>query len=142
MVNKIILPLRVLIVEDTPERQDVLSALYRAHAWILVNTGHRAITLLNAYDFDLVSLDYNLRGDYNGDEVAKALINSRNKNCKVIIHSMNPKGADKMLKLLPDALCYPVSKMIRSNKVFKNLQKKITEQGTNFDWKGFQSEFS
>jgi CheY-like chemotaxis protein len=128
-------PLKVLIVEDTPERQEVLTALYRAHAWILVNTSHRAITLLHAYDFDMISLDYNLRGEFNGDEVAQALINSRNKDCLVIIHSMNPKGAEKIAGLLPNAINYPVSKMIRSNKVFKTLQQKITDEGINFDWK-------
>ena len=133
MIDKIIQPTKVLIVEDTPDRQEVLTSLYRAHAWILVNTAHRAIMLLNAYDFDIVSLDYNLRGESNG-EIAKALVNSRNKNCVVIIHSMNPKGAEKIVKLLPNAISYPVSKMIRSNKVFRELQKKITEQGANFNW--------
>ena len=134
MIDKIIQPIKVLIVEDTPDRQEVLTSLYRAHAWILVNTAHRAITLLSAYDFDLVSLDYNLRGESNGDEIAKALIGSRNKDCVVIIHSMNPKGAEKMVKLLPNAITYPVSKMIRSNKVFRALQKNITEQGIHFKW--------
>ena len=54
--------LRVLLVEDTKDRQHILTSLYKKHAWILVNTGERAITLLNAYDFDIVSLDYNLGG--------------------------------------------------------------------------------
>jgi CheY-like chemotaxis protein len=49
-----IAPLRILIIEDTEERQKILTSLYRSHAWILVNTGHRAITLLKAYDFDII----------------------------------------------------------------------------------------
>ena len=134
MNDKIIQPTKILIIEDTPERQEVLTSLYRAHAWILVNTAHRAITLLNAYDFDIVSLDYNLRGESNGDEIARVLVKSRNKDCIVIIHSMNPKGASILIKLLPNAISYPVSKMIRSNKVFRELQKKITEQGADFNW--------
>ena len=63
--------LRVLIVEDTPQRQEVLTALYRAHAWVLVHTGRRAQVLLEAYDFDLLSLDYNLRGDLTGEDVIR-----------------------------------------------------------------------
>jgi hypothetical protein len=59
--------LRILIVEDTPERQEWLTGLYRDHAWVLVHTAVRAVRLVNAYDFDLISLDYNLAGPANGD---------------------------------------------------------------------------
>src|SRR5215472_15565563 len=63
--------LRILIVEDTPERQGWLTGLYREHAWVLVHTAARADRLLNAYDFDLISLDYNLAGPDNGAAVAR-----------------------------------------------------------------------
>lgn len=33
--------LRILIVEDTPERQGWLTGLYREHAWVLVHTAGR-----------------------------------------------------------------------------------------------------
>jgi hypothetical protein len=46
--------LRILIVEDTPERQQWLTGLYREHAWVLVHTAARAVRLVNAYDFDLI----------------------------------------------------------------------------------------
>ncbi|AFZ25575.1 CheY-like receiver domain-containing protein [Cylindrospermum stagnale PCC 7417] len=118
-------PLRVLIIEDTEERQKVLTSLYRSHAWILVNTGHRAITLCNAYDFDIISLDYNLHGDLNGADVAKAIQFSRNKNVRLIVHSLNPKGVKQILNIIPTAIPYPVSKMIRSNQLFKHLKAKL-----------------
>jgi CheY-like chemotaxis protein len=89
-------PLRVLIIEDTEERQSVLTSLYRSHAWMLVNTGRRAITLLNAYNFDIISLDYNLRGELNGTDVAKEIKLSQI-NTKIIIHSLNPKGVKQIL---------------------------------------------
>jgi CheY-like chemotaxis protein len=127
--------LRVLLIEDTPERQDILKSLYRSHAWILVNTGQRAITLLHSYDFDIISLDYNLRGELDGADVAKVLTSSRNKNTQVIVHSLNPKGVKLILELLPSAIPYPVSKMIRSNQVFKHLRTKIDELGNFYDWK-------
>lgn len=127
-------PLRVLIIEDTEERQKILMSLYRAHAWVLVHTGRRAILLLNAYDFDIISIDYNLPGDLNGADVAKVLIKSRNKKARVIIHSLNPKGVEQISNILPEAIPYPVSKMVRSNRVFKRLKAKIDEIGISFDW--------
>jgi CheY-like chemotaxis protein len=127
-------PLRVLIIEDTEERQSVLTSLYRSHAWMLVNTGRRAVTLLNAYDFDIISLDYNLRGELNGADVAKEIKLSRNTNTKIIVHSLNPKGVKHILKIIPDAITYPVSKIVRSNKHFKYLRSQIDELGVNYDW--------
>lgn len=126
--------LRVLIVEDIDPRQKILTSLYRSHAWVLVNTGQRAIKLILAYDFDIISLDYNLRGDFNGADVAEEIMRSRNQNTKVIIHSMNPKGAMQIKQILPHAVCYPISKMVRSNTAFKYLRERIDELGTNWDW--------
>ncbi|GJD20482.1 hypothetical protein RIVM261_054380 [Rivularia sp. IAM M-261] len=108
--NQFTVPLKVLIIEDTEERQQVLTSLYRSHAWMLVNTGRRAIMLLNAYDFDIISLDYNLRGELTGADVAKKIKSSRNTATKIIVHSLNPKGVKKILNILPDAVIYPVSK--------------------------------
>jgi CheY-like chemotaxis protein len=129
-----IAPLRILIIEDTEERQKILTSLYRSHAWILVNTGPRAITLLKAYDFDIISLDYNLRGDFNGADVAQVRKCSRNKNARIVVHSLNPKGVEQISKILPDAIAYPVSKMVRSNQAFKRLRSKIDELGADYDW--------
>ncbi|KAF3885170.1 MULTISPECIES: cyclic-phosphate processing receiver domain-containing protein [Nostocales] len=79
-------PLKVLPIEDTEERQRILTALYRSQAWVLVNTGKRAITLLKAYDFDIIFIDYNLRGELNGADVAQFIKSSRNQNARIIIH--------------------------------------------------------
>jgi CheY-like chemotaxis protein len=127
-------PLAVMLIEDTKERQEILTALYRSHAWILANTGHRAITLINAYDFDIISLDYNLDGELTGADVAKAIGSSRNKNARIVIHSMNPKGAERIVHILPQAVRFPVSKMIRSNRAFKQLRTMIAEFGAAYDW--------
>lgn len=131
-------PLRVLIVEDTEERQKILTSLYRSHAWVLVHTGHRAIALLDAYDFDIISLDYNLRGELSGADVAKAIQRSRNKNACIIIHSMNLQGAEQISKILPQAIHSPVFKMVRSNAAFKRLRTRLDELGAAYDWTEFQ----
>lgn len=127
-------PLRVLLVEDTEDRQKVLTQLYRAHAWVLVHTGARAVTLLAAFDFDIVSLDYNLRGDLSGEDVARALLASRNAGARVVIHSLNPRGVEAMRRLLPHAVVYPVSRMARSNAHLRRLRERIDELGPAYDW--------
>ena len=96
--------LRVLILEDIEERQKILAGLYRSHAWIWVKTGRRAITMLDAYDFDIISLDYNLAGELNGADVAEHLKKSRNQRAKVIVHSLNPRGAIAIKEILPNAI--------------------------------------
>ncbi len=126
--------LKVLLIEDTEARQQILTSLYKSHAWILVNTGKRAMMLLNAYDFDIISIDYNLRGELTGAYIAEYLKLSRNKNARIVIHSLNPKGAKSILTILPHAIIYPVSKIVRSNKHFKYIRSKIDELGAAYDW--------
>lgn len=125
--------LKVLIVEDTPARQEILKNLYKDHAWVLAHTATRAIRLLKAYDFDLISLDYNLAGEKNGDAVASFIPQSRNARTKVIVHSMNKQGADSITKLLPHAEIVPVSKMTKSNATFKRLRQEL-RRGININW--------
>ncbi len=132
--NKKLFLLRVLLIEDTEERQNILTSLYRDHAWILVKTGNRAIKLLNAYDFDMISIDYNIGGELNGANVALFIRDSRHKNSRIIVHSLNPKGAKYILEILPQAIYYPVSKMVRSNQKFKYIRQKINELGVNYEW--------
>jgi len=130
MVKKI---LRILIVEDTVERQEILKNLYREHAWILAHTADRAIRMLSVYDFDLVSLDFDLAGDKKGDEVASFISRSRNSKTKVIVHSMNPQGAVKISRLLPNAVHVPLSKMTKTNRVFKRLRQELSK-GVDINW--------
>ncbi|MEQ8973405.1 MAG: hypothetical protein RIE73_23750 [Coleofasciculus sp. C1-SOL-03] len=132
--NKKLFPLRVLLIEDTEERQNILTSLYRDHAWILVKTGNRAIKLLNAYDFDMISIDYNIGGELNGANVVLFIRDSRHKNSRIIVHSLNPKGAKYILEILPKAIYYPVSKMVRSNQKFKYIRQKNNELGVSYEW--------
>ncbi len=125
--------LRILLVEDTPERQKALIHLYKDHAWILANTARRARDLLSAYEFDIVSLDYDLAGPGKGDEVARHLGNSRSAAALVIIHSMNTPGAKKIMKEIPSAVHVPFSKITRDNKTFKKLKAQL-KNGTKIDW--------
>ncbi|MEW6533582.1 MAG: response regulator [Thermodesulfobacteriota bacterium] len=126
--------LRVLIVENSPGRQEVLRNLYRDHAWILVNTAARANRLLDAYDFDLVSLDFDLDGGARGDQVALHLRDSRNAAVTVIVHSDNHPGANKIKAILPSAACVPFSKITKSNSIFKKVRRELAENGVDVNW--------
>lgn len=125
--------LKVLIVEDTPNRQKALINLYKEHAWILVNTVKRAQTLLSAYSFDLISLDYDLAGPEKGDALAKEIKQSASAHSLIIIHSMNAPGAQRIIKVLPQALSIPFSKITRNNETFKRFKKQL-RNGTNINW--------
>jgi len=127
------LPFRILIVENSPDRQKILKNLFKDHAWILVNTARRAIRLLSVYDFDLIALDYDLDGEETGDKVAEFLKQSRNADAKVWVHSMNVQGVNEIQKYLPDSVAIPFSKIIRNNRTFKKLQQSINN-GLEIDW--------
>ncbi len=126
-------PLRVLIVEDDPRRQEWLRSLFRDHAWVLVHTAERAVRLVEAYEFDLVCLDYDLAGPGKGDAVAAALPGSRSARARVLVHAMNAVGAGRILDLLPGAHWIPISRLMRKNEVFKRIRAAL-HQGVPEDW--------
>ncbi len=115
--------LRILIVEDGPERQEILKKLFKDHAWILVHTAERAKRLLSVYDFDLICLDFDLAGPGHGDDVAAFIAKSRNGKAKVLVHSMNAPGANRILEFLPTAIYIPLSKITKDNKTFKRIRQ-------------------
>ena len=127
------LPLRVLIVENSPERQKALRNLFRDHAWIVVNTARRAFPLIEVFDFDLIALDYDLDGEETGEKIAEFITRSRNANARVWVHSMNVQGVVRIQKYLPDSVAVPFSKIIRNNQTFKRLRQSINE-GIEIDW--------
>lgn len=111
-----------------------MKSLFKSHAWILVHTAERAEHLIQAYRFDLISLDYDLAGPGKGEDVARAISQSENKSVYIMIHSMNGTGADKIKRLLPQAVWVPINKITKSNAVFKRLQKEIGRL-PDIDWK-------
>lgn len=127
------LPYRILIVEDTKERQEIMKDLFRDHAWIMVHTVSRAIRLLSVYEFDIVSLDYDLAGPRKGDEIAAFISNTVKKHPKIIIHSDNVNGVVKMKRWLPHADAVPVSKMISKNIYFKRIRDQL-KKSPDVDW--------
>jgi len=126
--------LRILIVEDTQERQTALVNLVKQHAWVMVNTAARANKLIEVYKFDLIFLDYDLDGEAKGDVVAGAIKSSQNSTTRVIIHSMNDIGSKKIKEIFPDAERVPFSKIFRNNQTAKQLKEYLELHGTDFTW--------
>lgn len=127
------IPLKILIIEDSLERQQILKNLYKDHAWILVNTARRAIRLLEVYDFDIISLDYDIDGEERGDKIADFIVRSRNANSKVLVHSMNVQGVAHIQEYLPNSIAVPISKIIRNNQTFKRFREAINKD-LDIDW--------
>ena len=127
------IPLRILIVENTPKRQKAFRELFRDHAWILVNTAKRALRMIRVFDFDLILLDYDLDGEETGEKVASFIPESRNATARIWVHSMNVQGAKRIREFLPDAVAIPFTQIIRDNRTFKKLRQSINE-GIDIDW--------
>jgi CheY-like chemotaxis protein len=125
--------LRILIIEDTPTRQEVLKQLCKDHAWIMAHTARGAISLAQAYEFDLIFLDYDLAGSEKGDAVAATIAQSPNRDVRVIVHAMNAAGAQKIQALLLQADLVPLSKMTKDNATFKQLKAQLAG-GADIDW--------
>jgi len=131
--------LKVLIVENTPERQKTFKNLFKENAWILVNTAQRAKTLIEVYDFDLILLDFDIDGPHSGENIAQFIPHSRNADTLVWVHSMNAPGVELIQKHLPNAIAIAIaiaiaySKITRDNPTFKILKEELY-QGLQIDW--------
>jgi len=115
--------LRVLIVEDQSDRQEILKSLFKDHAWVLAHTAARAVRLVNAYRYDLIALDYDLAGEEKGELVAEAIAASPNAAVPVLVHSQNAPGAARIRKHLPNAVAAPIASITRDNASFKRLRE-------------------
>ena len=125
--------LRVLVVEDSDERLEILKNLFREHAWVSAHTARRAMTLIGAYDFDLISLDYDLAGPGRGDDVARHIGQSRNRATSLWVHSMNDPGTKRISHALPQAQVIPFTKLTKSNAVIKRIREQLRD-GPLVDW--------
>ena len=104
----------VFILEDNDERltwfKEIFSSVPRV---TICKMAYVASQILSQTKFDLICLDHDLEDisiydderqyvTWNtGYEVMKSILISINKESQIIIHSMNPDGALKMLNLRP-----------------------------------------
>ncbi len=94
----------VLIVEDCPERDTVLRRRFVGYNVTIVRSYDEVVARLREARFDVISLDYDL-GGANGNDVAMRLaeLPVPARPSHVIIHSMNPVGAQRIAATLRTA---------------------------------------
>ena len=123
----------VLIVEDDKDRQEILKNLFKKQAWILIHTAERAVRLVQAFRFELISLDFDLAGPGDGADAAQAIADSENRDACILIHSMNVNGAERIKQILPHAVWVPINQITQTNDRFKRLRKEIGRV-PDIDW--------
>jgi CheY-like chemotaxis protein len=98
---------RLLILDDDPVRQEHFAAIHRRHERVHVLFSEDAIEALNEGPrFDAALLDHDLgAGCHTGEDVAKhiASMPPERRPLKVIVHSWNPDGAQRMVNILREA---------------------------------------
>jgi hypothetical protein len=118
---------KILVLDDNPERLRIFGEWFREHEVILTNCyGDCVQALISDSPFDLVHLDHDLNdfgkkskmaGMYGENELTGAdvawyitveLAEAKWPR-KVIIHSWNPDGARNMLNLLRDRTSIPTT---------------------------------
>jgi CheY-like chemotaxis protein len=109
--------MKVLVVEDDNERIFKFSRELEPTDAVVyyAQSADGAATLLKVLKFDVIFLDHDLGGrayvassDPNtGYAVAKKIKGTRNESAYIIIHSLNPAGAENIKSLLPKAIIAP-----------------------------------
>jgi CheY-like chemotaxis protein len=102
-------PARVLVVDDFPCRKDALyaSGVLKTACTYSSNALH-ALDQLEMNEFDVIFLDHDLETyvyepyprEITGRDLAKCIVGLPWKPALVVIHSMNPKGAEVMESIL------------------------------------------
>ena len=128
--------MRVLLLEDTEDRQSFFKKLYTGHDIHIHNTVEECVDQMRRIVFDQIWLDHDLGGAQymesgpgSGYEVIKPMlakdIYDLQKNAFVYIHSQNPAGAVRMYEELKDVYKTIVFPMTAVYSYYKNVVKKI-----------------
>lgn len=113
--------LKILIIEDSPDRLDFFRHLYRFQNSDIAKNATSAIRLIADNNYDLIHLDYDLDAGSTGLEVAQYVYASNIKSL-VIVHSENSQGVEEILKTLSHAIYIPFSFLNSNNKLSNQLK--------------------
>ncbi len=74
-------------------------------SWQLARTVSEAIRAINMFDFDVISLDHDIEGSQETFDTVALFIALKYKNdgkemIKIILHTANPAGAERMKNIL------------------------------------------
>ena len=104
---------RIFVLDDDAGR--IAWFQRRVPCAVIATSCAPALEILSENQFDVVYLDHDLRWidggnanlrHHNGQEVARFLAYSRFSG-RIIIHSLNPEGRERMAKILPQAEVMP-----------------------------------
>lgn len=103
---------KILILEDSPDRIIKFKNMFSQNSKNFihvdyVDTAKDAISLLEKYKYDLIFLDHDLGGkifvnsdeENTGNTVIKQIPYTKNLSTKIIVHSHNPGGVNRMLSI-------------------------------------------
>src|SRR6185369_12983274 len=95
-------PLKILVLEDENYRRELIEPILDGHKIYWAANSSEALALLDIELFDLILLDHDLAHNTCGCKVASRLANHSclNHKTKVVVHSINPAGIKRMMKLL------------------------------------------
>jgi CheY-like chemotaxis protein len=93
---------KILIIDDEMSRKQFFSDIFKMHTLRFASNTQKAIDLLkDNNDYDLICLDYDLGMENKGSEIVNYILNKEIcKDSEILIHSMNPEGAEKMRVML------------------------------------------
>ena len=94
--------LLVLVLEDEAYRRELIEPLLNGHEIYWASTSNEALDLLEEKQFDLILLDHDLSKKTCGCAIASRLSerDCLNHKTKVVVHSINPSGIERMMRLL------------------------------------------
>jgi CheY-like chemotaxis protein len=94
--------LKVLVLEDEAYRRELIEPLLNGHQIYWASTSDEALALLEQVQFDLILLDHDLSKRTCGCAIASRLSKADclNHKTKVVVHSINPSGIERMMRLL------------------------------------------
>lgn len=129
---------RALVVEDSAERQALLSRLLEGLHLTITPDGGAAIEALTATRFGIVFLDYDLADELTGEDVARAIVALRPRP-PVVVHSMNPEGVERILALLPEAHPIPVEHLRPRSPIYGRIRS-LVSGGGEIEWNSLLRE--
>ena len=104
--------MKVLILEDSPQRRDAFKEYLSAHELHIYYSAKEAIAALDEHEFDIIFIDHDLGTPVTGCELAK-VIAEKDIQAQIVVHSINPVGARAIVDILPEATWAPFPQLIK-----------------------------
>lgn len=110
--------MRIFILEDNPFRMEWFNKEFIGHEVHHCDEAEIAIDMIQFNKYDMIFLDHDLGGEsmVDGEQdpntglaVAKIIPLTHNKDTKIIIHSLNPVGVQRMYTYLSQGGCADVA---------------------------------